>query len=126
MGECNEAPLASSALMMGYRTGVDVRMPSVDPPVCMNGKGLGRAFGVWLSVDIFLGRDGELFVSALALEPSRTATFAGLKSTRLPFTRLVGVDSTTLSLISKSRPECADLDASPAAGVGAMEESGPD
>ena len=31
-----------------------------------------------------------------------------------------------LSLISKSRPECADLDASPAAGVGAMEEFGPD
>ena len=92
----------------------------------MNGRGLGRAFGVWLSVDIFLVRDGELFVSDLALELSFTATFAGLKSTKLPFIRLVGVESTTLSLISKSCPECADLDASPAAGVGAMEESGPD
>ena len=73
MGKCNEAALASSALIMGYRTGVDVRMPSVEPPVCMNGKGFGRAFGAWPTVDIFLGRDGELFVSALALELSRTA-----------------------------------------------------
>lgn len=105
---------------------MEVRIPGVDPPVCMNGKGLGRALGVWLSIDIFLGRDGELVLSALALELSCNVRFAGVESNRLPFTILLGAESTMLSLISKFRPEYADLDASPAAGVGGIEEFGPD
>lgn len=126
MGEFREPTLASSALITGYRTGVDVRMPGVDPPVCINGKGLGRALGVWLSIDIFLSRDGEIFLSALALELSCNARFAGVESSRLPFTTLLGVESTMLSLISVSRPDCTGLGASPVAGVGAIEEFGPD
>lgn len=126
MGECREPTVASSALITGYRTGVDVRMPGADPPVCINGKGLGRALGVWLSVDIFLGRDGESFLVALALELSCIARFAGVEFNRLPFTTLLGVESTMISLISGFRPDCTSLDASPVAGVGAMEELGPD
>ncbi len=127
MGECREATLASSALITGYRTGVDVRMPGVDPPVCINGKGLGRPLlGVWLSTDIFLGRDGESLFSALALEPSFKVRLAGVESSRLPFTTLLGVESTMLSLISGFCPDCTGLDASPVAGVGAIEEVGPD
>ena len=126
MGECREPTLASSALMIGYRTGVDVRMPGVIPPVCINGKGLGRAFVVWLSIDKFLGIDGELLFSALALELSCNARFAGVISSSLPFTTLLGVESPMLSPISGFRPDCTGLDVSPVAGVGAIEEFGPD
>ena len=102
-------------------------MPGVDPPVCINGKGLGRALlSVWLSIDIFLGRDGDSLFSALALELSFKARFAGVESSRLPFTTLLGVESTMLSLISRFCPDCTGLDASPVAGVGAIEEDGPD
>ncbi len=102
-------------------------MPGVDPPVCIKGKGLGRPLlGVWLSIDIFLGSDGESLFSALALEPSFKVRLAGVKSSRLPFTTLLGVESTMLSLISGFCPDCPGLDASPVAGVGAIEEVGPD
>ena len=97
-------------------------MPGVDPPVCANGKGLGRA----LSIDIFPGRDGESFFSTLALELSWNAAFAGLESSRLLFTILLGVASAMRSLISGFGPESTDLDASPVAGVGAIEELGPE
>ena len=100
MGECREPMLASSALMTGYRTAVDVRMPGVNPPMCINGSGFGSAFGVWLSVEKFLGRDGEFILSALALEPSCNARFDGVESSRPPFTTLLGVESTVLSLAS--------------------------
>lgn len=126
MGECRELTLASSALMTGYRAGVDVRMLGVDPPVCMDGKDLGRVLDVWLSVDTFLGRDGEYFVSVLTLEPSCNAMLAAFVSKRYPFITLLGVDSTILSLISELRPDRISLNASPVAGVGAMEELGPD
>lgn len=89
----------------------------MDPPVCMNGKGLGSTFGVWLSINMFLGRDGEF------RGLSCNAEFAGVESRRLPLTTLLGVDSITLS---DCRPECTRLDASPVAGVGATEEFGPD
>ena len=101
-------------------------MPGVDRPVCANGKGLGRALGVWLSIEIFPGRDGESFFSTLALEMSCNAKFAGLESSRLPFTTRLGVASTMRSLISVCRPDCTGLAASPVAGVGAIEEFGPD
>ena len=117
MGECRETALASSAPITGWRTGVDVRKPGVDPPVCMNGKGLGRTLGVWLSIDIFLGRDGEFLLPALALELSCKAIVAGFESKRLSFTNLLGVESTMLSLISDFRLDCTSLDASPVAGV---------
>ena len=125
MGECRD-PLASSPLITEYRIGVDVRMPGVDPPVCTKGKGLGRALGVWLSIVIFPRRDGESFVSALALELSCKAKLAGLESSRLPFATRLGVASTMRSLISVCRPDCTGLAASPVAGVGAIEEFGPD
>ena len=105
MGECREPTLASSALMTGYRAGVDVLKPGVDPPVCMNGKGLGMALGVSLSINMFRGRDGEFFLSALALELSWNAKFAAFESNRLPFTTLLGVESTTFSLVSDFRPK---------------------
>lgn len=126
MGECREAALASSALITGYRIGVEVRIPGVDPPVCMNGKGFAGALDAWLSVDIFLARDGEFFLSALALELSSNARFDGVESSRLPFTTLLGVKSTILSLISGFRPDCTGLNTSPVVGVGATEEFGPD
>lgn len=102
---------------------MDVRKPGMDPPVCMNGKGLGSTFGVWLSINMFLGRDGEFLLPALVRGLSCNAGFAGVESRRLPLTTLLGVDSITLS---DCRPECARLDASPVAGVGAIEEFGPD
>ena len=101
-------------------------MPGVIPPVCINGKGLRRAFVVWLSIDIFLGIDGESLFSALALELSCNARSAGVMSSRLPLTTLLGVESTMLSLISGFRSDCTGLDVSPVAGVGAIEEFGPD
>ena len=94
--------------MTGYRTGVDVRKPGVDPPVCMNGKGLGMTLGVWLSIDILFGRDGEFVIPALALDLSCDAGFAGVESKRLPLTTLLGVESTALSLISALRLACTN------------------
>lgn len=85
--------------------------------MCMNGKGLGRTLDVSLFIDIVLGRDGEFFLPALALELSCNARFAGFESKRLPFTNLLGVESTMLSLNSALRPDCASLDASSVAGV---------
>ena len=85
--------------------------------MCINGKGLGRALGVWLFIDIVLGRDGEFFLPALALELSCNARFDGFESKRLPFTNLLGVESTMLSPNSGFRPDCASLDASSEAGV---------
>lgn len=108
--------------MTEYRLGVDVRTPGVDPPVCANGKGLGRA----LSIDIFPGRDGKSFFSILALELSCNAKFAGLEFIRLLFPTLLGVASARRSLISGFRPDSTGLDASPVAGVGAIEELGPE
>lgn len=122
MGECRDPALASSALMTEYRVGVDVRTPGVDPPVCANGKGLGRA----LSIDIFPGRDGESFLSTLAFKLSCNAKFAGLEFVRVLFPTLLGVMSAMRSLISGFRPDVAALDASPVAGVGAIEELGPE
>lgn len=117
MGECREPTLASSAPMTGYRTGVDVRKPGVDPPVCMNGKGLGRTLGVRLSIGIFLARDGKVLLPALALELSCNARCAGIESTDFPLTTRLGVQSTTVSLISDFCLDCTSFGASPVAGV---------
>ena len=84
---------------------MDVRKPGVDPPVCMKGKGLGRTLGVWLSIDLALGSDGDFLLPALALELSRVVS------------TLLGVDSTMLPLIPNFLPDCSALDASPVAGV---------
>ena len=86
---------------------MDVRKPGADPPVCMNGKGLGRTLGVWLSIDLALGRDGDFLLPALALELSKLA----------PFGTLLGVESAMLSLTPKLRPGSPALVASPVAGV---------
>ena len=91
---------------------MDVRKPGADPPVCMKGKGLGRTLGVWLSIDLALGSDGDFLLPALALELSR---YAGVESKRPPFSTLLGVESTMLSLIPNFRPDCPVLDASPVA-----------
>lgn len=101
-------------------------MPGVDPPVCMNGKGLGKAPVVCLSIDIFLGRNGEFFLSALALALSCNARFAGVESSRLSFATLLGVEPTMVSFISGFRLDSTNLDASPVAVVGAIGELGPD
>ena len=71
----------------------------------MKGKGLGRTLGVWLSIDLALGSDGDFLLPALALEMSRVVS------------TLLGVDSTMLPLIPNFRPDCSALDASPVAGV---------
>ena len=102
---------------------MDVRKPGTDPPVCMKGKGLGRTLGVCLSIDVSLSRDGELVLPALTLALSCNA---GVESKWRPFTTLLGVESTMLSLIPNLRPDCPSLDASPVAGVWATEEVGPD
>lgn len=101
-------------------------MPGVNPPVCINGRGLGRVLGVRLSIDLFLSRDGDSLFSALAFELLCNAKFAGVESSRVPSTTLLGEESTMRSLISECRPDCKSLDASLVAGVGAMEELGPD
>lgn len=118
--------LGSSALISGYRTGVVVRMPGANPPVCINGRGFGRALGVWLSFGPFLGRDGDFRFSALAFELLCNAKIAGVESCRVPLITLLGIDFTMRSPISEFSPVCKGLDASPVAGVGAMEELGPD
>ena len=92
----------------------------------MNGRGLGRTLGVWLSIDTFLRRAGEFGLSAFAIKLSCNTEFVGVESSKLPFTTLLGVESTVLSLNSDLRPDCTRLDAAPVAGVRAMEETGPD
>lgn len=93
---------------------MDVRKPGADPPVYMKGKGLGRTLGVWPSIDLARGRDGDFLLPALALELSRLAKVG---SKRTPFSTLLGVESSTPSLIPNFRPDCPALDASPVAGV---------
>ena len=61
-------------------------------------------------------RAGEFCLSAIA----------GVESGKLPFTTLLEMEPTMLSLNSDLRPDCARLDASPVAGVRTTEEPGPD
>ena len=116
--------------MTGYRTGVEDRAPEVEdePPVCMKGRGLGMALWVWASCDICLDDDGDLLtcgafpLSAMAPDSD---WLIGVASLGTPVT-LLGVESSGLSPTARCRSDCTSLAASPVAGVGAMEELGPD
>ena len=73
-----------------------------------------------------LDKDGDFLLSALVLELSFNARDVGVESTKFPFITLLGVEWATVSLISDLRLDCTNLDASPVAGVGAIEEVGPE
>ena len=122
MGERCEPTLASSAMVTGYRTGVEVRKLGVVEPICKNGKGLGRALGVCLSTDRFLDRVGKFVLSDLFIELSGDAIAAIVEFSELTFITLLGVESTALSPMPGFCPYCIDSLASPMARVGSTEE----
>lgn len=118
-------------MIIGYRTGGDAR---ADAPLCVNGKGFGRAPCVCTSLEDCLASSSDESSSELfnartfgrSELASISAAFAGVASGGDPIS-LLGVASRGLSLKVGIRMGFEALvTCSPVAGVAASEERGPD
>lgn len=117
--------LGSSDLMTGFRTGGEAREV---PPLCINGKGMGRAPGVWLSRPVSFDDSGVESGSASFCTTAKgcstdRAAVTGVSPQGTPVI-LLGVVSTVFCGIAEFIWVWIIPLTSSVAGVGAIEEVG--